>query len=206
MRNCSSVETLSRYILSLVHETSQDPTLVLVGGCSRAGKTRLVSKLRAKASGLGSAIVTLDSWLISVEKRKSGSSVLERYDTEAIVESIRQLRQGLKIYPPIYDPVSRSRIAESSLKPIFMRDGVLFVEGVIALGLKDLVEWASFRVFVDIPDDLRMKRLTEFYANVKELPENEYKDILQERESEEVAFVKSTSMNADVIFDGQELI
>ena len=207
MRNCSSVETLARCISALVQEAS-NIALVLVGGCSRSGKTRLVSKLSAKptASGMGWAVATLDSWLISVEKRKPGSSALARYDTEAIVESLGKLRQRQKIYSPIYDAASRRWIAESSFEPISIKDGILFVEGVIALGIESLVECASLRVFVDIPDGIRMKRLAEFYANVKKLPENEYEDILQERESEEVPFVKGTSLNADVIFDGMQLM
>lgn len=207
MFNCSSIESLSEHIQALLDESSNKSIIVLVGGCSRTGKTVLVSKLTENiiSSGINTVSVRLDSWLISVEKRREDSSVLERYEIPSIISSIKRLQQGEQIYPPIYDAVSRRRIMESEVAPISAKEGILFVEGVVALAIQELVENAALRIFVDIPDGLRRKRLVNFCSDIKRLDRKEYEDIIKKREKEEVTFIKETGVNADVIFDGLKL-
>ena len=204
MINCSSIEFLSEHILALLDESSNKPMIVIVGGCSRAGKTFLVSKLTENiiSSGINATVIKLDSWLISVEKRKEDSSVLERYEIPSIISSIKKLWQREQIYPPVYDAVLRRRIAESGLVPISIKEGILFVEGVVALAIEELVENATLRIFVDIPDELRRQRIVEFYSDIKRLDRKEYEDIINKREKEEVTFIKGTAANADIIFEG----
>jgi hypothetical protein len=88
--NCSSVELLSEHIRALLDESSNKPMIVLVGGCSRTGKTVLVSKRRenATSSGINATAAKLDSWRISVENRREDSSVLERYEIPSIISSV----------------------------------------------------------------------------------------------------------------------
>jgi len=188
-------------------ESSNKLMLILVGGCSRTGKTVLVSKLTENiiSSGINTVSVKLDSWLISVENRKEDSSVLERYEIPSIISSIKRLQQGEQIYPPVYDAVSRRRIAESGVDSISITDGILFIEGVVALAIKELVENAAMRIFVDIPDKLRRQRVVNFYSDIKRLDRKEYEDIIKKREKEEVTFIKGTAVNADIIFDGLKL-
>lgn len=207
MISCSSIEFLSEHIRALLDESSNKPMIVLVGGCSRTGKTVLVSKLTENiiSSGINTLSVKLDSWLISVENRREDSSVLERYEIPSIISSIKKVRQGEVIYPPVYDTVSRRRIEESGVDSISITDGILFIEGVVALAIKELVENAAMRIFVDIPDELRRQRLVNFYADIKRLDSKEYEDIIKKREKEEVTFIKETAVNADVIFDGLKL-
>jgi len=207
MLNCSSVEILSEHIQALLDESSNKLMLVLVGGCSRTGKTVLVSKLMENAisSGINTVSVKLDSWLISIENRKEDSSILERYEIPSIISSIKRIQQGEVIYPPVYDAVSRRRITESGVAPISIREGILFVEGVVALAIGKLVENATLRIFVDIPDELRRQRVVNFYSDIKRLDRKEYEDIIKKREKEEVTFIKGTAVNADKIFDGLKL-
>jgi len=207
MINCSSIEFLYQHILALRDESYNKPMIVLIGGCSRTGKTVLVSKLTENiiSSGINTVSVKLDSWLISVEKRKEDSSVLERYEIPSIISSIKRLQQGERIYPPFYDAVSRRRITESGVAPISIKEGILFIEGVIVLAIEELVENASLRIFVDIPDELRRQRLVTFYSDIKRLDRKEYEDIIKKREKEEVTFIKETAVSADVIFDGLKL-
>ena len=207
MINCSSVEFLSQHILTLWDESYNKPMTVLVGGCSRTGKTVLSSKLSENfiSLGINTAIVKLDSWLISVDNRKQDSSVLERYELPSIISSITKIQRGETIYPPIYDPVSRRRVAEYGLDLISIKDGILFVEGIVALAIEELVSNATIRIFVDIPDMLRQQRLVHFYSDIKKLNRKEFECIIETREKEEVNFIKKTAVNADIIFDGLEL-
>lgn len=200
MINYSSVKFLSQHILTLLNESLNKPLIVLVGGCSRTGKTVLVSKLIENiiSSGINTAIVNLDSWLVSLDNRKQNSSVLERYEIASIISAIKKVQQGEVVYPPVYDAVSRRRIADSGGAPISITDGILFVEGVVALAIKELIEGAALRIFVDIPDKLRKQRLVIFYSDIKGLDRKEYENIIETREKEEVPFVKRTAVNADI--------
>lgn len=181
--------------------------IILVGGCSRTGKTVLVSKLTENIvnSGINTAVVNLDSWLISVEERKEDSSVLERYEIPSIISSVNKIQQGEAIYPPVYDAVSRRRITDSGVDSISMKSGIMIIEGVVVLAIEELTENATLRIFVDIPDKLRKQRLVDFYADVKHLGKKEYEKIIETREKEEVPFVKRTAVNAGVIFSGMKL-
>lgn len=207
MINCSSVGFLSECILTLTAASSNKLMLILVGGCSRAGKTVLVSKLKEiiTSSGIKTKVVNLDSWLVSVDNRKQDSSVLERYEIASIISSIKKVLQGVAIYPPVYDVVYRRQVEESGFNAISINEGVLFVDGVVALAIKELVESAALRIFVDIPGQLRKQRLVDFYSDIKRLDRKEYENIIETREKEEVPFIKKTAVNADVIFNGLEL-
>jgi len=206
MIKCSSVDFLSEHIIKLIASLSTKSMLILVGGCSRAGKTVVVSKLTENiiSSGINTAVVNLDSWLVSVNNRKQDSSVLERYEITSIISAIKKVQRGEVVYPPVYDAVSRKRTADSGAVPICITDGILFVEGVVALTIKELVENATLQIFVDIPDKLRKQRLVIFYSDIKRLNRKEYNEVIETREKEEVPFVKRTAVNADIIFNELE--
>jgi uridine kinase len=188
--------------LKLAAEAPDNLILVLVGGCSRVGKTALVSKLSegVASCGIKTAVINLDSWLVSLDRRKNDSSVLERYEVSSIVSAIEKIKHGAAIYPPVYDVASRRRVAGSGPDPIAINNGVLFIDGVIALAIDKLFEVAALRVFVGISDKLRRQRLVKFYSDIKGLSREEYENIIESREKEEVLFIKKTANNADVIF------
>jgi len=94
---------------------------MLIGGCSRTGKSTLASKLSKtfEADGVECGIVNLDSWLVSLEERKIDSTVMERYDCVAIIKAVKEILSGKKVFPPVYDVVSRRRISERGEKFYF---------------------------------------------------------------------------------------
>jgi uridine kinase len=196
-----SFNHLYEKICELSCRTSNGSPLVLVGGCSRTGKSVLSTMISEKllADRVEHGIVTLDAWLLDVEKRKAHSSVMERYDCHAIVNSVKELLQGKVIYPPVYNMISRRRISESSEKRIAVVSGIIIAEGVIALAINELVDMASLKIFVEVSDEVRIERLFSFYREVKKLSADEVETIIAERECEEVPFVKRTASCADII-------
>jgi len=202
MPRYSSYESLYKHIKRLIRHSHKPLFFILVGGSSRTGKSTLTSMLSSKfkADGIETNIINLDPWLISMEKRRSSSTVMERYDCDGIQKSIKAILKGKRVFPPVYDVVSRKRIAEKSDKFLMAKSGIVFIEGVIALALKRLLELAELKIFTNIPDKIRLKRLTDFYVNTKELTYDEAERIIQSREKEEVAFIKKTAEQADIIF------
>jgi len=198
----SSIDLLYKHIHKIGLLSCIQSSLVLIGGCSRSGKSIIASRLSKNftANGIDNHIVKTDSWLISLENRKPGSTVLERYDCEAIINSIKEILSGGVIYPPVYDVNSRRRITQHSEDPIFAKSGVIIVEGVIALVLKELLDIAALKIFVTVSDKIRLARLMDFYNRTKGLSIDETRDIINSREIEEVPFIKNTAEYADVIF------
>lgn len=201
MNNCSSVDSLTEFILTQA-AVEDKLTIILVGGCSRAGKTFLVSKLIQNLSVLevNTSVLNLDSWLVSVYNRKQNSTVLERYEIAAIISAVKRIKQGLAVYPPVYDVASRSRVAASGPSAVLINKGILFIDGVVGLAIKELLAEASLRIYVDIADKRRKSRLVEFYSGIKKMKRKEYTGIIATREKEEVVFIKKTAVNADLIF------
>lgn len=198
----SSIESLYKHIQKIGLLSCIQSCLILIGGCSRSGKSIIASRLSQNftANGIDNPIVAIDSWLISLENRKPDSTVLGRYDCETIIKSIKEILSGNIVYPPVYDINSRRRIAQQSKDPIFAKSGIIIVEGVIALALKELLDIAVLRIFVTVSDKIRLARLTDFYHKTKGLSIKQTKDVIFSREAEEVPFIKKTAEYADVIF------
>ncbi len=199
----NSIESLHKYLREAGVFNCAYPNLILVGGCSRSGKSTVAEKLAKKiaADKVENRIVKIDSWLVSLEKRGPASRVMDRYECEKITQSVKIILKGGVVSPPVYDVNSRRRIAEHGADKIFIKDGVLIAEGVIALALEKLTKKAILKIFVNIPDSVRLQRLKNFYNKVKLLNMAEAMKVINSREKEEVPFVKKTAKYADVIFE-----
>lgn len=195
---------LRSYLVEVLKSSQkqQSTKLVLLGGCSRSGKSYLANLLKRllEESGIKTVIVELDGWLVSKDKRKPDSSVLERYKINRIVNSAIDLLNGTAVYPPVYDSGKRERVKEKQDSPMQIKNGIIILDGVVALAIPELLNRASFRIFVDVPDTLRRERMAEFYLDYKNVHENEFQAIMGEREREEVPFIKASRRNADVVF------
>ena len=181
--------------------------LVLIGGCSRSGKSYLAGLLKKllEENGINVIIARLDAWLVGKKGRKPGWNVLQRYETERIVSSVTDLLNGAPVFPPVYDVVTRERVREEQDGPLQITNGIVILEGVVALAIPEVLGRASFRIFVDVPDTVRRERLADFYVNLKNVPQDEFLAMMDERENEEVPFIKSSRWNADVVYtQGQD--
>ncbi len=173
-----------------------------MGGCSRTGKSTLAHAIASHftTGGTTARVLDIDRWLVSIDRRTAASTVLARYDCEAIVESVGGLMRGQTVHPPVYDLVSRRRIADRSAEGISLDEGLLIVEGVVALAITALVQSATARIYTQIDDPLRLARLRDFYVNTKGLSTAEAESTIQARELEEVPFIKSTIAEADFVY------
>jgi uridine kinase len=203
-RRLSSFEDLVAWLLREACPRGREDgcSLVLVGGCSRAGKSVLARRIAAALSAPGrrAEAVSLDAWILDVARRAPGSLVAERFECDRIVREVLSVLHGGRVHPPEYDPVTRRRVRERRLEALELGSGVLVVEGVVALSLEPLRRAASARLFVDVDDAERKKRVERFYREVKGLPAAEVEELVRCREAEEVPFVKETARHADVVF------
>jgi len=200
-----SIDDLFKRLQLSITPAPNTRSLILVGGCSRSGKSTLARGIasRFRARGVPAHTVTLDSWLVSVEHRSATSTVLERYDCGAIASSMTAVLRGETVHPPVYDVATRRRVSERSDVGLHIPSGVVIAEGVIALGLETLLPVARSRIFTAVDDAVRLARLQEFYTQTKGLTAQAASSLIGERELEEVPLIKSTRANADVVFAGR---
>jgi len=200
----TGLDTVVDRVVGVAQEVVEKPGVVLIGGCSRSGKTWLANQICAgvKAAGFSCLVIGLDAWIVSLENRGPDSTVLQRYSCKEIIAAIRKLLIGHPIYPPTYDPVTRRRIQERTSIPLKAASGVILLEGVIALALEELRHCSWLNIFVTAPDAVRHERLNHFYHNVKGLDDQFTQRVIGSREIEEVNFIRGTAKWADMIFDG----
>ncbi|MHA2292524.1 MAG: uridine kinase family protein [Candidatus Hodarchaeales archaeon] len=179
--------------------------LVLIGGCSRTGKSTLAKELEKefKQINVNSLIIKIDNWLLGLDERSGKETVSERYNYSEIVESIRKIMKGEKIFPPIYNPKTRKVIRENLSQFFHMKEGICIVEGVISLDIPDLRNLSDFKIYTEVSDEIRKARLMKFYNQYKKCSLIESKDIIEAREAEEVPYVKETKIFADFIFHSE---
>lgn len=173
--------------------------LVLIGGCARSGKSTVASVIREMLAQAGRTvhIVSLDGWLLPAEKRIERKGVLARYDMVAmrnlLLPIIRSTsRHSIRV--PLYGRMNRS--FQQSMVHSVGPDDLLIVEGVTALLDKELMDEARIKIYVDVSEEIRHRRLKEDYAwrgeNQVELDSR-----LRSRNIDEVPAILKSSAFAD---------
>lgn len=202
MKTIESSDFIVQIVIDEIKRQKRDHFVILVGGCSRTGKTTFSKQLAKKINeqGQNTLIVSIDSWLISLEQRKKNSKVYERYDTKGIVNALSNLLNNKIVIPPFYDLASRGRLNNKEGQSLQLKSGVIIFEGTISLSIRMLLEKSDLNIFVQTSEYKRIKRLIEFYSKIKGLGKSEYKKILLSREDEEIPFIKQSAKNAHIIF------
>lgn len=197
---------LLELLLSKYNQACKARVLILIGGCSRSGKTTLCRRIKEDLyhRGIESLIINLDNWLIGINDRTGNETVRERYNYKGITEDIEKAKKGHAIHPPLYDPRTRSIICKSIPNPITIRNGCIgIVDGAIALDIEELRNIADLKIFVSVEDNLRADRLMKFYLEYKGCSLHETIAIIKGREKEEIPIINATKRFADVIYHSQ---
>ena len=202
MKIIESVDVIAKNAIDSIKSHNKNHFVILIGGCSRSGKTTFSKQLAqiTEENGIDTRIICIDSWLLSIEKRKTNSTVYERYDTEGIAKALHDLLINKTIIPPIYDPISRRQINNQNCPNLHIKSGIIIIEGTITLAIDKLVQKSNLNIFIQTSDCIRLKRLLDFYSRVKGLNKKEYKQIISSREKEEIPFIKKSARFADIIF------
>ncbi|MBW8892247.1 MAG: HAD-IIIA family hydrolase [Burkholderiales bacterium] len=157
--------SMSRQLLP-VAEAALSARLILVGGPARAGKSCAARVLAEQLESTGKTVhlLSLDGWLRPVEQRPEGSGVENRYDLEALrrlVGAVTETSTTQWFTPRTYDRRNRTTVAGPS-RSIAPGDLVI-AEGVPALIDEFLCSRAAVRLYVDVAEQERHRRLTRDY-------------------------------------------
>ena len=83
---------------------SHSPTVVLVGGLARSGKSTFTTYVeqRLKASGKKVLRINLDNWILPEAMRNEGMNVFDRFRLPRIEDDIQQILVGETCTLPAY--------------------------------------------------------------------------------------------------------
>ncbi len=135
-------------------------TVIGVAGGTGSGKSTLVSRL---VDAFGDSVATLchdfyykSQDALSMEERTQlNYDHPNAFDTDMMVEHLRQLKQGESIKHPVYSFVEHNRTDKwVEVRP----SRVIIVDGILIFENKELRDMMDIKVFVDTDADLRLAR------------------------------------------------
>lgn len=136
------------------------PIIIGIAGGTGSGKTTLVNKLKAV---VGNEVVMLthdfyykaNSDKTFEERSKMNYDHPHAFDTDMLVEHVKQLKSGQGIEHPLYDFVNHTRAKET----VFVEPKkVIIVEGILIFENKELRDLLDMKIFVDTDADVRIIR------------------------------------------------
>ncbi|PTL85341.1 uridine kinase [Vitiosangium sp. GDMCC 1.1324] len=140
------------------------PLVVGIAGGTASGKTTVARKVRDALADCRVAFIDQDSYyrdlsdMTLAERREVNFDHPDAFDTELLVEHLRELKAGRPIQKPVYDFVTSNR--QSATVRVDPGDMIL-IEGILVLHMKQVRDEMNVRIYVDTDDDLRILRRLE---------------------------------------------
>lgn len=173
-----------------------------IAGGSGSGKTTLMKSLLARFQN-DVTVLSHDNYYrpyeeLSIEERKKVNyDHPDAFDTEMMIEHLRQLKAGNAIECPIYDYTTYSRTNETTrLEP----SKVILVEGILIFENKVLCSLMDIKIFVDTDADVRLiRRIRRDVAKRGRSLESVLSQYLATVKPMHEQFVEPSKKNADLV-------
>ena len=140
------------------------PFILGIAGGTASGKTTVARKLVERLAGRRVAFIDQDSYykdlsdLTREERREVNFDHPDSFDTELLVNHLRELKAGRAVEKPVYSFTESVR----EKRTVRVDPGDLVViEGILVLSIDAIRKELDIRIFVDAEDDVRIiRRLT----------------------------------------------
>lgn len=139
----------------------KDVVVIGVAGGTGSGKSTLVKRLQEAFRNDDVATICHDFYykahpeLTYEERTKLNYDHPAAFDTDMLVEHIRQLKEGHTIQCPVYSFVEHNRTDETlEVAP----SKVIIIDGILIFENKELRDMMDIKVYVDTDADLRLAR------------------------------------------------
>lgn len=180
----------------------KDTIVIGIAGGTGSGKTTLINEIKKEFHD-EIAILSHDFYykehsnLPFEEREKLNYDHPNSFETDLMVEHIKQLKAGKAIERPVYDFVIHNRKAETvRVEP----SKVIIVEGILIFENKELLDLFDIKVFIDTDADVRIIRriLRDVRERGRSLDSviNQYLTTVKLMHEE---FVEPSKKNADII-------
>ena len=180
-----------------------DNILVIgIAGGSGSGKTTLMKNL---TKGFGDEITVLshDNYyrahdnLPFEQRSKLNYDHPDAFETDLMIEHLKELKAGRSIECPVYDYTIHNRTAETvTIRP----KNVIIVEGILIFENKALCDLMDIKIFVDTDDDVRLiRRIKRDVAKRGRSLQSVLTQYLETVKPMHEQFVEPSKKNADVV-------
>ncbi|MBN1951671.1 MAG: HAD-IIIA family hydrolase [Bacteroidales bacterium] len=183
---------------TLQARNQKSPSLILIGGKARSGKSTLTSYLKWKLEESKKKVlkIELDNWIVPEDQREGCKNVYDRFQLDTIETDIQRILAGIpkKLNRYLVHPGNR----QIELVYEYTGQDVILIEGVVGLSSEVLRELATFKIFTDIETVLHRNRITEYYS-WKGKTEEEISRLYSERLEDEYNLIEKERNLADLI-------
>ena len=138
----------------------KDVIVIGIAGGTGSGKSTLVKKIKEEFNDR-TTILSHDFYYkqhndITFEQRKKlNYDHPDSFDTDLMIEHIRELASGREIQRPVYDFTIHNRVDDTvAVKPA----KVIIVEGILIFENKELRDMFDIKLFIDTDADVRIIR------------------------------------------------
>ncbi len=140
------------------------PLVVGIAGGTASGKTTVARKIHEALSNSKVAFVDQDSYyrdlshLTLEERREVNFDHPDAFDTDLLVDQMKDLKGGRPVQKPVYDFVTSTREKKSvTVAPA----DIILIEGILVLHMDRVRKELDVKIFVETEDDVRIiRRLT----------------------------------------------
>lgn len=176
----------------------QGRKVIRIAGNARSGKSTLATRLCRLLKDLGQTVIPvhLDDWLMPASQRNTHADVWERYRLPKLSSDLQELLQGKEISLQPYHSLSME-LSPTAITYQLPEHAVVVLDGVVACHPSLLPpQVTSLKVFCTVSEDLRARRLRNFYQ-WKGLGPEEIEQKLAGRQKDEYHLVEETATYAD---------
>jgi uridine kinase len=137
------------------------PLVVGIAGGTASGKTTVARKAREALADCRVAFIDQDSYYRDLsdmslsERREVNFDHPDAFDTDLLVQHLRELKEGRGIDKPVYDFRTSTR---QKLTHRVEPGDMILIEGILVLHMKPVREVMDVKIYVDADDDLRILR------------------------------------------------
>lgn len=182
-------------------KTESKLPVICIGGLSRSGKS-LIAKcidMILSREGIKSTYISLDNWIISIEKRHKSMTVQSRFQYNQIEKDIRFLFDNKSISINEYDYLTRS-VTENKMYIDITQTDTLIIDGLVALDIEYIRNISSVKLYIECNESTRKNRFINFYT-YKGLINEEINTLYQQREFDENCYISKTKKFADFVIN-----
>ena len=137
------------------------PLVVGIAGGTASGKTTVARKVRDALADCRVAFIDQDSYYRDLKelplaaRREVNFDHPDAFDTELLVQHLRELKAGRGVDKPVYDFKTSTREQRTTrVEP----GDVILIEGILVLHTQPVREELAVRIYVDAEDDVRIIR------------------------------------------------
>lgn len=176
--------------------------IIGIAGGTGSGKTTLTNRLKERF-GPDVSVVYHDNYYKAhdempyEERCKLNYDHPDAFDTDLMIEHIRQLKAGKPILCPVYDYTVHNRSAQTvEVQPT----KVIIVEGILIFQNKDLRDLMDIKIFVDTDADVRiLRRIVRDVRDRGRSLDSVVNQYLSTVKPMHEQFVEPSKRNADII-------